>query len=399
MDKNTNYSNIQSSVNPQGKSPDKMKMPKALNYFFLAIIFAVGIFLLYNLLLPSLFPKIIRGDLENIRTFTGPDGKVKLWIITDGTIRFSSRPNKVGEYGSKTKGMFCRTFSYVYDPLSKDVDEAFKTSYDDLPPSSSIVTEKGKIWVVTSYKPAPPEINVYNAEDYKKVMDINSFCGKSKELSAGIEDVSVDDGPPAKLRISTKDGREIIYSIPDDKFFANTIELGKYYTENDSSVSSIFTLDNELNSDKRKNLYYFTGPKYRLFFSSFNGEDFIRNKSNGFNQLSAVEILPDKVFIEGELLYTDAEIAVVLHQNSIGKISDRMLTCADKSGKELWTIQQKDLFDKMRGKEDDSMTEMSFMRTQCAAQRIGNLVAFLYKRQGAMGFDLSTGKKLWEYED
>jgi len=371
---------------------------KGIYTFLFIIIFIIGSFFVYNALLPALFPKIIRGDLENVRAFPSKDGKIKLWIETDGTLRFSSRSGNPGEYMVKTKGMFCRTFSYVYDPVAEDVEMAAKTSYDDIPPLSSVAYANNKIWVVTSYAPAPAEIYAYDVNTYQQVLNAKSFCEKTPELSAGIENVSLDSEVPVKLRISTKDGRELFYSLDDDKFFANSQEFEKYFREIDSSRISVFMLGKEDGSDKRRKLVYLTGKKYDIYFSYFRDEGLGEFKNLPANKFTVEEILPNRVFLEGNILYTDNEIAVILHQNVVGRVADRMLTCVDKSGKELWTIQQKDLLEAMKGDEKETLTEMSYLKTDCTVQRFGNTITLCCRRAGAMGFELSTGKKLWEYE-
>ncbi len=386
--------------NVPGMSPkNKSKVKRGFKIVLFIIIFILGYVVSYYFIIPSVFPKSIRGDLQNIRAFPSADGKYKLWIQNDGTLRFTSRTNNMGQISLKTKGWFCRTYSYVYDPASKDVLNGFKTSFDDLPPVSDIIYEKGKVWLVnSSSEGVPPEIRAYNSENYQQILNTQSFCEKNKELAAGIINVSVDNQKPVRFRISTKDGRELVYNPSDDKFFPNTIEFEKYYKLNDSTASGIFALVNEENSDKRKKLYYITGPKYDLYFSTSWAQEIVKQNMSAFKSMKPVEILPDKVFIEGNVLYTDDEIAVIVHQDNVGKTSNRMLTCVDKSGKELWTVQQKDLFDELEGKDDDSRTEMFFLRTQLDAQRAGNVVVFIYKPAGAIGFQVADGKKLWEYE-
>lgn len=378
---------------------NKSNVKRGFKIVLFIVIFVLGYVASYYFIIPSVFPKSIRGDLQNIRVFPTSDGKYKLWIQNDGTFRFTSRTNNMGQISLKTKGWFCRTYSYVYDPISKDVLNGFKTSYDELPPVSEIFYEKGKIWLVNSSADGvPPAIDVYNSENYQQELNTKSFCEKHKEVSAGIENVSVDYGPPVRLRISTKDGKELVYNPSDDKIFPTTVEFEKYYKQNDSTASAIFALVNEENSDKRKKLFYITGPKYDLYFSASWAQEIVKQNMSAFKSMKPTEILPDKVFIEGSVLFTDDEIAVIIHQDNVGKTSNRILTCVDKSGKELWSVQQKDLFDELKGKDDDSRTEMSFLRTQLDAQRVGNTVVFIYKPVGAIGFQLADGRKLWEYE-
>lgn len=376
------------------------KIKRVFKPFFIILFFVSGFVVSYYFIIPSVFPNSFRGDLQTLRVFPTSDGRYKLWIETDGTFRTTSRTNNMGQITLKTVGWFCRTYSYIYDPIEEDILNGFKTTYDDLPPVSDIIYEKGKIWVVNSASDGvPPEIRVYSSENYLQEMSTKIFCEKTKELSSGIENVSVDYQYPAKLRISTKDGRELVYSIPDDKFFPSSIELEKYYKQIDTTVSGIFALGNEDNSDKRKKLYYITGPKYELSFSYSWTEEIVKQNIGAFKNMKAIELLPGKVFIEGAVLYSDDEIGVIVHQDNVGKNANRMLTCVDKSGKELWTVQQEDLFDDIKGRDDDSATEMSFLIHQLAVQRFGDEVIFIYKPMGAMGFQLTTGKKLWEFVD
>mgnify|MGYP007067839035 CR=1 FL=1 len=72
----------------------------------------------YYYFLPSIFPKTFRGEVQNIRAFPTAEGKYKLWIQTDGTFRTTSRSNNMGQISLKTVGWFCRTYSYVYDPVA-----------------------------------------------------------------------------------------------------------------------------------------------------------------------------------------------------------------------------------------------------------------------------------------
>lgn len=384
---------------PGMPTKSKSKVKRVLITALIIPALALSYIVSYYYFLPSIFPNVLRGDLQNILVFPTAEGKYKLWIQTDGTFRTTSRTNNMGQITLKTVGWFCRTYSYVYDPINEDIVNVFKTSYDDLPPEPDIIYEKEKIWVVNSSSDGVlPEIKAYNSENYQQILNTQSFCEKNKELASGIENISVDNQQPARFRISTKDGRELVYNPSDDKFFLNTIEFEKYYKQNDSTSSGIFALANEENSDKRKKLFYITGPKYDLYFSTSWAEEIVKQNIGAFKNMKPVEILSGKVFIEGNVLFTDDEIAVIVHQDNVGKTSNRMLTCVDKSGKELWTVQQKDLFDELEGKDDDSRTEMSFLRTQLDAQRAGNVVVFIYKPVGAIGFQLANGKKLWEYE-
>lgn len=394
-----NYNpNFSSSVNMQTGA--KKKSAKGCGTIVLFIIlFVIGFLVAYNFILPALFPNSIRGNLQNLIVFPTGEGKYKLWVQTDGSFHYTSKKTSGGSYSVSSEGLFCKTYSYVYDPLSKDVLNAFKTSYDDLPPMPEMLYVKGKIWVVISNSKNPTELNVYNADDYKEVLNIKSFCQKTSELSTGIEKIYMEHDRPVRLRITTKDGKELLYAMEEDKFFNTTQDYEKYYKANDTSYSGMFLMDREKNSDKRKKIYYVTGPKYQLYFSHPQVSFLLESKSSFYDKMDAFDILPNKAYLEGELLFSDDEVAIILHQDNIGKNANRMLSCVDKSGKEMWTVQQKDLYDEMKGSESDSFSEMFFLKSYMSAQRMGNVVVMIYKPEGAMGFDLASGKKVWEFDN
>lgn len=394
-----NYTQTYSTVSNMQSGMQKKSAKGCGTKVLFVILFAIGFFVSYYFIIPALFPNSIRGNLQNLVVFPSGEGKYQLWIQTDGSFHYTSKKTTGGSYSVSSEGLFCKTYSYVYDPLSKDVLNAFKTNYDDLPPVPEIEYHKGKIWVVISNSKGPSELNVYSTENYQQVLNTQTFCEKSKELSAGIEKVYIDNRKPFRLRISTKDGKELIYAVEDDKFFNNVPDYGKYFKEKDTSYTGEFLMDREKNSDKRKKIYYVTGPKYQLYFSTVYPSQALEYKGSTYQKLEVVDLFPDKAFVEGELLYSDNEIAVILHQDKIGKNSNRMLSCVNKDGKEMWTIQQEDLYDKMKGDEDNSLTDMFFLRGYMSAQRMGNIIVMMFKPEGAMGFDLPSGKKVWEFDN
>lgn len=363
----------------------------------LLVALILAYFFSYHLIFPSLFPKWIRGSVQNLAVFPSKDGN-KLWIQNDGSFSYISESKSGGSYSVGSSGFFCKALTYVYDPNSKKVVEGFKTDFDYLPQTPEIIYDSGKVWVIASLN-GPAYIKAYSADTYQEVINTQSFCNKNKDLAAGIDKIYVDRSLPVRLNITTKDGRNVVYCLKEDKFYPNFGAMQRYYEEHDSSRASIFTLENEQSSNKRKNLYFISGLKSDLYFSSPKGARIIEDKGRNKNNLSAAMLLPDRAFIEGELLYFDDEIAVIIHQDNVGKNANRMLTCVDKSGKELWTIPPGELFDDIKATEKNSFSDMFFMKDKFAVQRAGNTVVFIFKPEGAIGFDLSSGKKLWTYED
>lgn len=398
MDNELSYSTRATSPALTKKSINK-NVGCGCSSILLLIAFVVVYFLSYQLIFPSLFPTWVRGEFQNLAIFPSSDGKNKLWIQTDGSFSFIMERKSGGSYSRGREGLFEKTYSYVYDPLSENVLKGYSTDLDYLPASPEMFFINGKVWVITPSINAPPFVNAYNPDTFEEVLNTQSFCAQNPQLSAGLEKLYVDRSLPLRMNLTAKDGKEIVYSVQDEKFFDGYAELSKYYKENGKTVN-IFTLEAEKNSTSRKVLYYITGPSSKLYFSNPRGQDiFESGKSKSYEGMTSVPILHEKAFLESELLYFDDEIAVVIHQDNVSKTADRMLTCVDKSGKELWTIPQSELFDEIKVKESDAFSVIFFMKSKMSVQRSGNTVVFIYKPEGAMAFDLPTGKKLWEFEE
>lgn len=399
MDNEFSYSTrTVSPVAPTKKSINK-KVGCGCSVIPLILLFIFAYFLAYHLIFPSLFPTWVRGDFQNLAIFPSSDGKNKLWIQTDGSFGFIMERKSAGSYSIGREGIFEKTYSYVYDPVSESVLKGYYTELDYLPASPEMFFINGKVWVITPSLNAPPFVNAYNPDTFDEILNTQSFCAQNPQLTAGLEKLYVDRSLPIRMNLTAKDGKEIIYSVQYEKFFDDYAALSKYYKENDKNVN-IFTLEAEKNSQARKVLYYINGPASKLYFSSPRGQYIAENeKSKSYEGMTSVPILHEKAFLESELLYFDDDIAVVIHQDNVGKTADRMLTCVDKSGKELWTIPQSELFDEIKVKESDAFSVIFFMKSKMSAQRSGNTVVFIYKPEGAMAFDLPTGKKLWEFEE
>lgn len=398
MDNEFSYSTRTTSPVMPTKNSINKKVGCGCSVIPLILLFILGYFLAYHLLFPSLFPTWIRGDFQNLVIFPS-EGKDKLWIQTDGSFNYIQKTQTAGSYSIGRKGFFEKTYSYVYDPLSETVLKGYSTSLDYLPASPEMFYMNGKVWVITPSVNAPPFVNAYNPDTYDEVINTQSFCAQNPQLSAGLEKLYVERNLPVRMVLTAKDGKEVMYSLKDEMFFDDYAALMKYYKEKDKNVN-IFTLEAEKNSSSRKVLYYISGPASKLYFTHPKGQYIIDDgKSRSYEGMSAALMAPGKAFLESELLYFDDDIAVVIHQDNVGKNANRMLTCVDKSGKELWTIHQEELFDEIEVKESDAFSVIFFMKSRMSAQRSGNTVVFSFKPEGAMAFELNSGKKLWEFEE
>lgn len=362
----------------------------------LAIIAVLG----YFILSPSLFPNSIKGDLLDLTYIPGKDGKTgKLWIQTDGSFSYIQKTETPGKMSMGRKGLFCKTFSYIYDPEQKKVIQKVKTKYDELPPPQKVFYKEGKVWIVSGeFGAYEPMVNIYDAESASLILDTKAFTSKYKELNSGMTSLRVEDNPK-RFVITTHDGQNVIYSVDKEKIFGNEQELKKSDEKASDEVITIFMLGGEDGSGPRKKLYKVTGPYSEIVNRSVS-ESSLNNPSSlkFFNKAEATALTPNKVYLEGLILYDDNENVIILHQSQIGKNADRMLTCIDNSGKEKWTIPPENLFKDMAVKEEDAFSVIFFMKDKFKVERAGNVIVFKFNPSGVIGFDINSGKKLWEIE-
>jgi hypothetical protein len=107
-------------------------------------------------------------------------------------------------------------------------------------------------------------------------------------------------------------------------------------------------------------------------------------------------LTPDKIYLQGMIIYKDQDVAVILHQDKLGKNADRLLTCVDAEGNEKWTAPPENFPKYMMQREDKSFSDLFFMKDKFGGMRSGNIFVFKFSDFGLIGFDLETGKKLWE---
>jgi hypothetical protein len=363
----------------------------------LVVIVLAGIFFVY----PALTPNSLRGDLMNVVVVPEKDGSSRLWILTDGSFHYVSETKSPGKYSIASKCLFCKTWTYVYDPAHKQILNKFKTEYSSVITQSWIAYGDGKVWVATgAYDENEPRVFAYDAETAKLVMQTKDFENKYPILKSGITDVRIDRNPD-RIIIKTKDGHEgVVITLNDEKLYESEAELRNVLKEDKDKVVTVFALGDEGSSGPRKKLYKVTGPKGKIQNRSISSS-YLKNPETlmFFDKATAEMLTPNRVYIEPEIFYQDDECCLIIHQDAAGKEANRMLTCAGIDGREKWTAEQDELFDGMKVDEnDDPFSTMFFMKSKMGAERSGNLVVLQLKGEGVMGFDYQTGKKLWELE-
>lgn len=402
MDQQENYRTSFEGTDPNQKIYGRSRFRWGCFGFFgalilLVVIVLVGIFFVY----PALTPNSLRGDLMNVVVVPEKDGSNRLWILTDGSFHYVQETKTPGSYSMGSKCLFCKTWTYVYDPVNKQILNKFKTEYNSIITQSWIAYGDGKVWVVTgAYDENEPRIFAYDAQSSQLVMQTKDFENKYDILKSGITDVRMDDNPD-RIIFKTKDGHEgVVFTLSNEKIYESEAGYRKYLDADKDKQVTVFALGDESSSGPRKKLYKVTGPKGKIQNGSISSSYLKNPETLMFFDKATVEMLtPNRVYIEAEIFYQDEDCCLIIHQDAAGKKANRMLTCAGIDGKEKWTATQDELFNKMKVDEnDDPFSTMFFMKSKMGAERSGNLVILQLKGEGVIGFDYQTGKKLWELE-
>ena len=366
----------------------------------IVVLLIIGI-IAYNFALPALMPNSLSGSFLDMVIVPGKDGKEKMWILTDGSFNFIQTTKSPGRTSTGRECYFCKTWTYVVDPLDQKVLKKTKTPYEDIITQIDLVYKGGKVWMLTrEYGENEPRIETYDPETGEKDMDTRKFISEFPDLSSGLTEVHYAKDDDA-LRLKTKDGRERMYSFEDGKLYKDFSDLNKTRRK-DSTITTIPVLGSEENSSSpRKILMTATGPKASLDdnksrFERFDGTDSYLEEHLKIK----VQPLADKIYLEGILYYADKDCAIIIHLDKLGKVSDRIMTCVDlKTGKEMWTIKQEEMFDEMKiDEEDDTFSSLFFTKDKIDVKRSGNLVVLQLKGEGIMGYDFKTGNKLFEMD-
>jgi hypothetical protein len=365
------------------------------------IVIIVIIFIGYFFALPALSPNSLSGDLLNTVIVPSKDGKQKLWILTDGSFNFIQTTKSPGRTSTGRECYFCKTWTYIIDPETEKVISKVKTPYEDIIIMIDMVYQDGKVWTFTrQYGENEPRIEAFDSETGEKVMDTKQFISKYPELSAGLTEVHYDEDD-YNLNIKTKDGIQRIYGIADGKLYKDFAEYNKMMSKDSSIISYPVLAPEDNSSGPRKRLIIATGPRAPVEDSKSSLEHFSDQDERMEEQHKISITRPlDKVFLEGIIYHQDNDCAIIIHLDKLGKISNRIMTCVDlKTGKEKWTVSPDDMFEGMKiDEEDDTFSSLFFTKSNIDVKRSGNLVVLQLKGKGIMGYDYTTGKKLFEMD-
>jgi hypothetical protein len=377
----------------KGSNKQVKKAGHGLRATLLILLIVLGLVSYWTKYPSSLYEKLVYGEL--IDTSLNSDGTV--WILTDGTIKYTYTVNDV----PKTGLLFCKTNLYLYDPIKKTVLKTITTNYKDLPPGDiKLVQENNRLW-----QSGPQTVTVYDPKTGEELQNTDSFVLNHSELSPGIARVALSNYPNIFI-IETKDARKFICFIEDASIVPNEdgklIEEKIYQHYENLKVQGVLLLVEESSSNSsRQMLYHVTGSipelvnKVILFhpeFADLSSSDFRDEKG-----ISAAPSSAKDIYLDPLIVYQDQDIAFVVSQNQVGEVADRVLTCVDSTGAKKWAVQQDELLEDLKLTKENRLAKI-FLKSALKGDRRGNSFVLTFKHHGVMGFDVATGKKLWQLQ-
>ena len=323
-----------------------------------------------------------------------------MFILTDGSKTYIVTIERPGYHSTGAACIDCKTTAYLYDPEGDKIISSIDYKYPDVITSTNIALNEGRIFQFTrSYGKTPAGVNIYDAITGKLLSETGDFITLYPELSSGIVELSYR--PEERIaKFETKNGgKDIIFNVDLQKMFSSDKELRTSLENSVDGESYIYAMANEKN-DSRRQLYRITAPK-KFIISKASTLMSYSDRPNMLRQYKASsEKIPDKSYIEGIIYAQDEKNVYIVSVDQAGKKANRLFTSIDAStGKEKWSVVQKDLFDYMIiDEEQNSNQSFHSSKDKISVTASGNLVLLKLKSDGVMAFDSETGKKLWSIQ-
>ncbi len=341
--------------------------------------------------------KGMSGLFLNAAVIPTADGGCRLWILTDASLSYIKTVRRPGYISTGRRCVSCKTRLYVYDPSAEAILQKFTTSYKTILTQTWMAYVNGQVWVVTGpYDENEPRVFVYKTDPPGLVDETPGLVSRYAELRSGLIGVRMDKNP-LRLTFDTKDGRtNLVLTLEDGKFYPTQDAYREFANRRDSERITIHALGREDAGGPRKRLYKVTGPRERL------SSDFVEYMLGNPQQLkfsdSVAEIeTPDRVYLDGFILYQDADGCLILDQDVAGPVADRRLTFVGQNGQIKWMLPQSELFPELKvDTNKSSSTRIDILKSSLDGSRAGRVLVFQCKGVGLVGLDIETGRKLWQ---
>jgi len=370
--------------------PSKNKLTFLKLLILAGILFGVYKFVLYD----KLHPNEIKGDI--VSAIYLKESK-NIFVYSDDSFYYTSETNT----SVSTECAFCKTFGYFYNPYEKKVIKKLVFKFDDLPPNIEIFNFNKKIYILgKDFRKNKSFIRIIDENTYETLNDESAIVNKFSQLAAGISEITVDSKHKHQnAKLITKDGLTFYYIFQYDKLVKNLNEFSKEDNtiSDDSPGSDLLTYFAMSKDEFRKTIYTVSGNKdnsWTKWAQNFGVDE--NSKYEGVINKK----LNDKIYLNGFIAFQSDKYAVILHQKEISKSSERIITGIDTNGTEIFTLNQNDLFSKIKLKEDDPFREIFFIKNDISADISNDEVfTFSLKKAGLLIYNFKTKQMIFKIEN
>ncbi len=348
---------------------------------------------------PENVDKRFTGSFMDAVLIPQSDGSQKLFILADGSVKYMLKQKSTGRFSMGMACNDCKTVSYIFDPVSGKVEKQTVNTFSDIIHQSHIVFARGKVMQFTN----PTEkdgvrINTYDPATGEIISDTKAFVDQHPELNSGIIDLTFHDNDQT-VSFETKDGqRNQRYNPATDKIYQNEVKMiNDLGAAAENGMGTLYVLREE-RDDPRKSFYKVTATKKDIITRESTLISYVDNVEflHDIIPTAKVEKVNDRKFLKGRIYYHDDDCVVIIYFDQAGKIASRLLICYDaKTGQELWNKGPEELFPEMKIDKDSHSDEYD---SKIRLRRSENILMLTYEGTGIKGFELKTGKQLWEIE-
>lgn len=368
--------------------PSKKKLTFLKLLILAGILFGVYKFVLYD----RLHPNEIQGDI--ISAVYLKESK-NVFVYSDDSFYYTSETNT----SVSTECGFCKTFGYFYNPYEKKVIKKLVFKFDDLPPNIEIFAFNKKIYILgKDFRKNKSFVRIIDETTYEILNDESSIVNKFTELSAGISEITIDSKHKYQnAKLITKDGLTFYYIFQYDKLVKDINTFSPEATTELVPPETEITYFAMSKDEFRKTIYTVTGLKQNSWTKW--AENFGVDENNTHEGVINKK-LNDKIYLNGFIIFQSDKYAVILHQKEISKSSERIITAIDTNGNEIFTLNQNDLFSKLKLKEDDPFREIFFIKNDISADISNDEVfTFSLKKAGLLIYNFKTKQMVFKIEN
>ena len=362
----------------------------------------------------DLFPKSLHGNFADGTTIPAGTNAGKLFFIMDDSFYFTSEVSSPGSHSISLESLFNKTYSYIYDGAKGEVLERTKNTYDGRTPKFNVFTLGDSIWSVGgSSGDGKPELRVLDTNTNQETLNIASFTQKFDQLKSGILNLQYSHEVLffRHFDIKTLDGRNFVYYPDFDQLFESNNDLKKWLDVEKYEYMSQLTSGWVLDGYGRRELYQVSGIRAEVMaavlnqskdsYTDYDYETELEKRTGSDDvpvQFSAKKIGEGQVFINGEILYQDNDIVLILHQEDARDLSPKLISLAAKDKGIVWTAKEDKLVTGMRTRTNDDFSSMFFVKDDFSAERVKDSVLVKYEQGGMVSFDIMTGNVLMTFD-